>query len=111
TAIYLRARSLSAAQTVPDRQVTRPLHRSYLNPCCPRKTNECRNTRQTNESDSHAQSCAAHLSSCSGLRGALIPTPHEARQRSAGNRCIDNRQKQKADSSTRIVPRRKRTHQ
>ena len=44
-------------------------------------------------------------------RVALIPTAHRAPPRFFGNRCNDNRPAQLADSSTRIVSRRKHIHQ
>src|SRR5437867_10649474 len=44
-------RSLSAAQTAWDHPTMQSSHRSRPNLCCLQKTNEYRNTRQTNESD------------------------------------------------------------
>jgi hypothetical protein len=110
-AICLRARLLSVARMARDRQATRWLHRSFLNLCCPRKTNACRNTRQTNESDSRTESCAARPLSRPNPGAVPSPTPRGPRPRFGGNRCNDNRPMQMAGSSTRIVSRRKRIHQ
>src|SRR5882724_4500703 len=109
-AIYLRGRSLSAAQTVWDHRATQLSHQSCPNLCCLRKTSECRNTRQTIESDSRTQSCAVHLSSRRDLCAARIPIAHKVHRRFAGNRCNDNQPKQLGGSSTRIVSRHKRIH-
>ena len=76
-----------------------------------RIANECRNTRQTNESDSHAESCAVRPLSLPNPVAAPIPTAHKAHRRFADNRCNDNRPMQMAGYSTHIVSRRNRIHQ
>jgi hypothetical protein len=67
--------------------------------------------RQKNESESHAQSCAAHPLLGQNLHAAQIPTSHTAHPRSFGNRCNDNRPAHTVHSSIRIVSRHKRIHQ
>ena len=111
TAIYLRGRLLSAAKMVRDRRVTRSSHRSCPNLSHLRKTDECRNTQRRSESDLRTESCAVHPLSRPSLYAAPIPIAHKAHQRFAGNRCSDNPPMPTADSSTRIVSRRKRIHQ
>src|SRR4029077_19010398 len=106
----LQGRSLSAAQTVSDRRATQSSHRWCRNLWHLRKTNECRNRPQTNETDPRTGSCAVGLLSQPNLCAAPIPKPHAAHRRFDGNRCNDNRPTQLVDSSTHIVSHRKRIH-